>query len=317
MISVRPVESDEDIEAWLHVRRVILPDESVGTVELFRARAKPVQLCLLAELDGRLAGSGIAGLSDAPGRGFVAPRVLPEARRSGVGTELLRVLAEHVDGLGIERVGAHVGDEGSRAFAEGFGFEELDRQVEQVARLNGARHCKDPARSGPSEALVNSAWHCKEVPEGVEVTTIAERSELLEAAYPLAVEGWADFATAEAVTISLDDWLRDEATLPEGSFVALADGEIVGYSGLCLHDREDVAEDGLTVVRRDWRRRGLALALKARELTWAAGSGYREVITWTQQGNAGMRALNEALGYEYRSVSVTMVAPLPLALIRR
>jgi hypothetical protein len=61
----------------------------------------------------------------------------------------------------------------------------LDRQVEQVAGLYSARHCKDPARSGLSEPPVNSAWHRKEVPAGLEVTTIAVRPELLEAAYPL------------------------------------------------------------------------------------------------------------------------------------
>jgi hypothetical protein len=66
MIAVRPVESDEDVEAWLHVRRAVVPHESAGTVEPFRERARvhPEHLYLLAELDGRLAGSGIAGLSD-------------------------------------------------------------------------------------------------------------------------------------------------------------------------------------------------------------------------------------------------------------
>jgi GNAT superfamily N-acetyltransferase len=292
---IRPVDSYADVEAWLHVRRVVLPRESAGTVALFRERWRehPEQLPLLAEQDGRLAGSGLAGLSDSAGRGFVAPRVLPEARRQSVGSALLARLAQHAAGLGVDRVGTHVVDDGSRMFAERFGFEELDRQVEQVARLNAARHRTD-------------------APAGLEVTTIAARPELLDVAYPLALEGWADFATAESVTISLEDWLRDEATLPEGSFVALAGGDIVGFSGLCRHDDGGVAEDGLTVVRRDWRRRGLALALKSRELEWAAANGYREVVTWTQQRNAGMRALNEALGYEYRDVSLTMVAPLPL-----
>jgi mycothiol synthase len=290
-IAIRPVESDADVEAWLGVRRAVLPNESAGTVEDFRARQRPDQLYVLAELDGTLAGSGIAGRSDSPGRGFVAPRVLPAARRRGVGSALIRPLAGHVAGLGMDRAGAHVDDDGSRAFAERFGFEEIDRQVEQVWR--GA-----PPRA--------------EVPAGLEVVTVAERPELLEAAYPLAVAGWADFATAEPVTISREDWLRDEATLPEGSFVALARGEVVGFSGLCRHDDEGVAEDGLTVVRCDWRRRGLALALKALELEWAAANGYGEVITWTQRGNDGMRAINERLGYEYRDVSVTMVAPLPL-----
>jgi GNAT superfamily N-acetyltransferase len=224
---------------------------------------------------------------------FVAPRVLPEARWRGVGSALLRVLGENVAGLEVDRVGAHVDDEGSQTFAERFGFEEIDRQVEQVVSLDSGRDYE-------------------EIPAGVEVATITERPELLEAAYPLAVEGWSDFATAEVVTISLEDWLRDEASLHGGSFVALAGGEIVGYLGLCRHDDDGVAEDGLTVVRGDWRRRGLARALKTRELAWASANGYREVVTWTQQDNEGMRALNEALGYVYRDVSVTMIAPLPL-----
>jgi GNAT superfamily N-acetyltransferase len=151
-----------------------------------------------------------------------------------------------------------------------------------------------------------------EVPEGVRFVTVAERPELLRESYDLAREGYADLATAYAVEVSLDDWLRDEATLPEGSFVALAGDEIVGYSGL-LRLEEGRAEDGLAVVRRAWRRRGLATALKRAKLAWAAENGIREIVTWTQRGNDGMRATNERLGYAYGSVSITVRAPLPRA----
>ena len=65
-------------------------------------------------------------------------------------------------------------------------------------------------------------------------------------------------------------------------------------------------------MRRDWRRRGLATALKRAELAWAAANGIREIVTWTQRGNDGMRAANERLGYVYRSVSLTMRGPIPL-----
>jgi len=113
-------------------------------------------------------------------------------------------------------------------------------------------------------------------------------------------------------SIKLDDWLRDEATYPDGSFVALAGGRIVGFSRLLRHDNPGVAEDGLTVVARAWRRRGLARALKERELAWAAANGIREVVTWTQRGNEGMRTVNERLGYDYRAVSLKMLRSLPL-----
>jgi hypothetical protein len=155
------------------------------------------------------------------------------------------------------------------------------------------------------------------LPAGVEVATIAERPELLEAAYPLARdEGYPDLALEGSISVPLEDWLHDEATLPDGSFVALVGDDIVGYSGLMAHDNDGLAEDGLTVVRRDWRRRGLAKALKQRELAWARGAGLHEVVTWTQSGNESMRAVNERLGYEYRDVAITMAATLPVRIMR-
>ena len=54
----------------------------------------------------------------------------------------------------------------------------------------------------------------------------------------------------------LDQWLRTEATRRGGSYVALHDGEIVGYAGMWEHANGDAtAEHGLTAVRREYRRR--------------------------------------------------------------
>ena len=61
---------------------------------------------------------------------------------------------------------------------------------------------------------------------------------------------------------------------PKGSFVALEQGEVVGYAGLLERaNGSAVAEHGLTVVRRDRRRSGIASALKRAQLEWAARSG--------------------------------------------
>jgi len=137
MIDVRPAETDEELEAWRQVRLAVLPNEPAATVAEMREMEEPARLLLLAELDGEVAGSGIADRSSTPGHGFVAPRVVPDSRRCGVGAALLRELAAHCAGLGLGRVTGHVegGDEASLAFAHRFGFEEADRQVEQVIRL--------------------------------------------------------------------------------------------------------------------------------------------------------------------------------------
>ena len=294
-ITVRPAETDADFEAFIRIRRALLPNESGGTVELMRAdlAANPALRYYLAEVEGEVVGHGLISISDLRDRYTMKIRVLPEARRRGVGTAILRELVPHAEG---DKLSTHVEEESSQPFAERFGFREIDRQVEQVKHLGD-----EPEPPGL---------------EGVEVVTIAERPSLLREAYPLACEGYADMALDGLAEISLDVWLRDEATLPEGSFVALADGEVVGFSGLVAHDNDGVAEDGLTVVRRDWRHRGLAMGLKRMELAWAAKHGIREVVTWTQQGNEGMRRVNELLGYEYRDVSITMLAPLPLEGLR-
>jgi mycothiol synthase len=289
MTAVRFVRDDE-LDAYVAVWNAITPDEP-ATVEQQRERRErdPRRLYLLAE-EGGTVGCGFAGPSDSPGRGFVEPRVLQAARRRGIGTILLRELVGHLRDVGFETASSRVdgADAGSLAFARRFGFEEVDRQVEQVKLVGDEQEPR--------------------VPEGIELVTIAERPELLAETYALAVEGYADMATSTPVTVGLDAWLADEATLPDGSFAALHAGEVVGYSGLCRLPDPATAEDGLTVVRRSWRRRGLAEALKRAELGWASANGIREIVTWTQTGNEAMRSLNERLGYEYRSVSVTVRA---------
>ena len=163
MISVRPLDGDADFEAWIHVRRAVVPNESAGTVEQLRARSSPGTSFVLAELDGELAGSGIAGISDLRDRDFVAPRVLPGLRRQGVGTALLRALIPHAERLGVDKVSSLVTDAGSETFAERFGYREVDSQVEQVRALDV-----------PPEV--------EPLPAGVDVVTIEEWPELLEAA---------------------------------------------------------------------------------------------------------------------------------------
>lgn len=292
MVEIRPAEADADLEAYVGVWNAVTPDDRADLEQQRQRRARdPRRLHLLAFEDGKPVGCGFSGPSDSPNRGFVEPRVLPDERRRGVGSRLLGDLLVHATGLGFVTASAHVdgNDPGSLTFARRHGFEEVDRQVEQVTLV------------GPVGAGV--------IPAGIEVATVADRPELLRRAHPLAVEGYADMAVSAPVTISLEEWLAEEATVPEGSFLGLADGEIVGYTGLCRRP-DGVIEDGLTVVGRDWRRRGLAEALKRTKLAWAAEHGIDEIVTWTQTGNEGMRALNERLGYTYRSVIVSVRRPL-------
>jgi len=292
-IQLRVAESDGDLEAWRRVRMTVLPNERCLSVAEMRETATRETLYLVAELDGVLAGSGLAGRSSF-GYAGLHPRVLPGARRRGVGSAVLQRLAAHAVDAGFTEAGTLVDDEGSMAFAERFGFREVDRQIEQVRSIGDERV---PA-----------------IPDGITVVTVAERPGLWSAAYdPFALEAYADFATARPVVVSREQWEHDWLSWPEAMFFALAGDEIVGCAGLEYDaDQPDRAEHALTAVARSWRRRGIASMLKRLTLAFAAANGVREVYTWTQLGNADMRALNERLGYTTRGVSITVRTTLPL-----
>ena len=294
-ITVRLVTSDDDYEAWRQVRLAVVPNERAETAPALRAQAGPQQRFLLAEADGEVAGSGVVGKSDLAGAGGLSARVLPGRRRRGIGTAILRELADRATGMGFTVVGTNVDDPGSALFAERFGFREVDRQVEQVRAIGD----EQPPR----------------IPDGIEIVTVSQRPELWRAAYDtVGAQAFRDMATIAPLDISLEQWERDWITDPDAMFIALADGEIVGSAGL-LPDTSDPgrAEHALTVVRRDWRRRGVAAALKRTCLAWAAVRGMREVYTWTQRGNDDMRALNTHLGFITRTESLSMRASLPLS----
>jgi GNAT superfamily N-acetyltransferase len=292
-IAIRAATTDTDFQAWNDVRRIVMPNESAPTIELLHAGESPDRLMLLAESGSEVVGSGFANRSQITG-GFVAPRVLPDHRRRGVGSAILRVLLDHLVDRGFGSVGAHVNEDAAHAFALRHGFEEVDRQVEQVRALTPDEPAAPPY-------------------EGVEFWTVAQRPELLQRSFALAQQGYADMAlkTGRAV-VPVDEWLLEEATLPAGTFVALEHGIIVGYAGLLAWtDDTSRAENGLTVVDRRWRGRGLATALKRRQLAWAAANGIREIVTWTQEGNDAMQRVNVGLGYTPRSISRTMRRDLP------
>jgi GNAT superfamily N-acetyltransferase len=287
--------TDDEYEAWRAVRLAVEPETRCLSVEEMRANDSSDRLLLLAVEDNAVVGSGIADRSDTVGAGFVAPRVLPEFRRQGVGSALLQALAEHCSGLGVSKVGTSVDDEGSLAFAEHFGFVEVDREIEQTRAVGD-----EPAPSSP--------------PAGVEVVEASQRPELWANCFEtFGKEVLSDFALYSPLEISAEHW--NTSWRGDPMFLALFEGEVIGCAGLNRDsDRPHRAENALTGVRRAWRGRGIATHLKRRTLHWAALNGLEEIYTWTQDGNAPMRRLNEQLGYVTTRTGITVSRALPLTI---
>ncbi len=93
--------------------------------------------------------------------------------------------------------------------------------------------------------------------------------------------------------------LGDPDMLPDAYSIALDDatGEYAGMGQLWRSSTGDDLYNGLTAVRRAYRRRGIALALKLRGIAYAQQIGAPTIKTWNETNNQGMLAINAALGF--------------------
>ena len=121
-----------------------------------------------------------------------------------------------------------------------------------------------------------------EPPAGIEIVTWAERPDLVEGLWEVAREAAPDIPGEEETDVGqLDDWLerdmRGSGDRPEAVFVAVEDGEVLGYAKLAFSEETtERAFHDLTGVKRAHRGRGIAAVLKAAQIAWAKEHGYRE-----------------------------------------
>ena len=92
--------------------------------------------------------------------------------------------------------------------------------------------------------------------------------------------------------------LENPNLLPDAWFIALDGDRYVGESTL-LKSRADpnVLYTGATGILREYRRRGIALALKLRAIRYAKSVSCPQIRTWNETNNRAMLSINEALGF--------------------
>jgi GNAT superfamily N-acetyltransferase len=155
-----------------------------------------------------------------------------------------------------------------------------------------------------------------EVPDGVKIVTWAERPELARGIYEVVLEATPDIPGEEDEQVEpFEDWLAHDmqgpGDRPDATFVAVAGDQVIGYAKFSLGATPSTtAHHDLTGVKRAWRGRGVARALKATQIGWAKANGYQELRTTNDERNAPIRHLNEEFGYRPTVGRIYLKGPL-------
>ena len=297
MTEIREIHEDE-LERWVATTRAAMDEADTAEGYLDWKRQAHETIWLLATAEGRDIGTaiGIGGWHSPEGVARGEVRVVVDARGRGVGSDLLSELSAWAIGLDYDELMGPVKevDDVSLAWAERRGFDEVGRNSLLVLDLSAI---DAPLVEGPA---------------GLEIVTWADRPELAPAMYEVAREAYPDIPGEDDAEIaSYEEWLsmdmQGAGDRPEATFVALHDGDVVAYAKLALsRARPRVAMHDITGVKRAWRGRGIAGALKAAEIEWAKENGYERLETQNEERNEPIRRLNERYGYVVQPGSVTV-----------
>lgn len=140
----------------------------------------------------------------------------------------------------------------------------------------------------------------------------ARTPETVQQLYDLAVElsrdaPWYEDVSKPPLEVWRTEFIDSELILMDAFTVALAGDQLIGQSAL-MRDRHDesIIRTGLTGVRRGFRRRGIATAMKMRAIAPTAALSATEDGIRVQTGNAAenpMLDLNLKLGFKKQPAS--------------
>jgi GNAT superfamily N-acetyltransferase len=287
---IRPLDLEADAEGVLDLIHEVFP-ASTASVESWMHQEASIppraqHATWVAIEDGVVAGRAEATFkwwSDS-GAAFAAVNVGGAYRKRGIGSELWERAEQHVQELGASRLTTiFVESPEGVAFARKRGFTEERAE---------AMSCVDPTTVDPPP---EDAW-CRIVPL---------RDADPEEVYDVDMVTTPDVPATDALTsMPFDEWLdavwRRPNVTHDGSFVAIVDDRVVGFTILAANVERGRAFTDYTATLREHRNRGIADRLKRASLAWAAANGIRAAWTTNDETNAAMLAVNNRLGYTTR-----------------
>ena len=300
---IRPLEP-ADLERWLElVNQFQYWQDDVEALrfdDTLRPAGEPVLRLAAWAPDGGLAGVAAAVLSEDGSRhtdramGLVG--VAPAYRRQSLGSRLAEEVERFAASNACRWVEAEVRERNlpvALPFIGPRGYVELERYRTSVQTPSTVdlRGLDDLRRRLEGEGVEIAAFPAIDSPRA--------RDELYRSMLPIwrdmPHEAHVDWEDPTPETFSRSIFERPSVLL-DGFFIAREGERIVGLSYLARRPDGD-AEVGDTGVLRDYRRRGIARALKLMVTRYAADHGIARVHTDNRADNAGMLAINRELGF--------------------
>ena len=296
MLEIRTCANEDEKELSLAIYNEVIPEEAVSMEEVARWEASHIASAdLLAFLDGMPVGSVSASITHArPAAAQAFLTVLPRHRLRGVGSSLYAAISAWAAEQGATELTARIREREpeSIAFAERRGFRIVARDTNLVLDLVGL---ETPA---------------VDPPPGIDIVCWRDRPELARGLHAATFEAQPDVPGSE-------DWggepfeAWERMHRPDLMFAAVAGDEVVGFAELfTTAARPNVAVHMMTGVKRAWRGRGIAGALKRAQIAWAKEAGYERMQTANELRNEPIRKLNERLGYREVLGRVEVRGPL-------
>lgn len=241
------------------------------------------QRFFVAEADGRIVGRGTTGLDfmTSDGKARISLAVLEPYRGRGIGSALHEAILDHVATLDANRVVADFMENPAGVrFAQARGYRET--RAEALSILDPRSVTDEPAPDVDLRPITE-----------VDPRVVHMLDETTTRDIPL--DGTVD-------EIPYDEWWEhvfgNPMLKPEGSFAAFVDGHPAALS-LLTADPDGRGSNFHTGTLREFRGRGLALAVKLATTRWAAANGIASIVTTNDERNAGMLAINRRLGYRF------------------